>query len=175
MARISTIKPPCDYVMEGVASIQLLDWEDFRGFAFKDSELYANCLVTGISRVGAFTSLPADNAKYSSTQNGKLETHTLETFVSTLTAESISNLNLAKKRRYVPVFMLRNGRYYTYGYEAGAAVGYVNQSADGIGSVVTVSAPSIYPLFEVTPEALAAYYSAEFIPDFDSGAFCEIK
>src|SRR5690349_9650938 len=111
MARITSIKPPCDYVVEGVASIQLLDWEDFRGFMFLNGDLYANCKVTAITRVANFTDLPAANAKYSSAQNGRLEIHTLETFVSELSAESISNLNLAKKRRYVPVFGLNNGKY----------------------------------------------------------------
>lgn len=174
MARISTILPPCGYVIEGVASIQLLDWEDFRAFAFFNSDLYANCKVIGINRVASFTSLPAANAKYSSSQSGKLEIHTLETFVSELSAESLANLTLAKKRRYVPVFQLNNGKYYTYGYEAGASVSYTNQSSDAIGSMVAISAASIYPLFEVTAEALTSYYGAEFVPDFINGAFCEI-
>src|SRR4051812_46570863 len=112
MARITTIKPPCGYVVEGVASIMLLDWEDFKGYAFFNNDLYANCLVTGITRVASFTDLPAANAKYSSTQNGRIETHVLETFISVLSAESISNLNLARKRRYIPVFKLNNGKYY---------------------------------------------------------------
>lgn len=175
MARITTIKPPCGYVVAGVASIQLLDFEDFRGFAFFGNDLYRNCLVTGIMRVANFVEMQADSAKYSSAQNGKLEIHTLETFIGELSDDTLSNLNLAKKRRYIPVFKLNNGKYYTYGYEAGATVNYVNQSEEGIGSIVTISAASIYPLFEVDAAALTNYYGIEFVPDFINGAYCEIE
>lgn len=174
MARITSIIPPCGYVVDGVDSILLLDWEDFRGFAFLNGDLYTSCMVTGIMRVSAFTQLASVNAKYSSTQSGNINTHTIETFVSILSADSISNLNLAKRRRYVPVFSLNNGKYYTYGYEAGAAVTYNNQTAEAIGSLITVTASSVYPLFEVDPAALTTYYGVEFMPDFINGVFCEI-
>lgn len=148
--RISNIKPPCGYVVEGIAQIWLLDFEDFGGYRFRDNENYQNCYVSGILRQRAFIELSAPDmiAKYSS--EGSYQ-HTVETFVSDLSAEVISNLHLATKRRYVVIFKLNSGRFFTYGYEAGAAVSYQGQTSEGQGVAVVLRAASIYPLFEVDP------------------------
>ena len=171
--RIKNIKPPCGYTVEGLAKIWLLDFEDFRGFRFDGNDLYSNCLVTDILRVGDFIELAAPDlvAKYSSSGS---YVHNLESFVGTLDASTISNLHLATKGRYVVLFRGNNGNYYTFGYEAGAAVTYLNQTAEGFGSLVTVNAPSRFPLFEVTPDAVNRFVTAyTFNPDFDNNAYCE--
>lgn len=175
--RIQSIKPPCSYVLEGVAEILLLDFDDFKGFRFDGGALYNACLVSAILRTDDFKELQAPDgaAKYSSTLQSGVYVHTIETFVTELSAATLSNLHLAAKRRQVPVFKARTGRYYTFGYEAGAAVTYSNQTADSIGSLVTITATSIYPLFEVIP---AAVTGAMDIPevwnvDYLNNTFCE--
>lgn len=173
--RILNLKPPCSYTLEGLASIVLLDFEDFGGFKFDGDNLYDNCRVVAIFKTGDFvdTHTP-DTAKYASTVSGKIYTHILDTFVPELSAELSAALDLGLRRRYVPVFQAKNGRYYTFGYEAGAALTYANQTNDGIGAVITLTAASIYPLFEVTGAALTTAYGIEFKPDFENGAYCEI-
>lgn len=174
--RIQNIKPPCGYTVEGIDEILLLDFEDFKGYQFDGDDLYKNCLVTAVLRVGDFKELEAPNlvAKYASNLSNGIYAHTLETFISELSSSTLSNLHLASKRRQVPVFKAKNGRYYTFGYEAGASVIYTNQTADVIGSLVTISGASIYPLFELTAAALTNLYVSGFKVDFINGAYCEI-
>lgn len=175
--RIQNIKPPCGYRVEGIDLIRLLDFDDFDGFKFDGDDLYNNCLVTAIIRSGGFVEVDSpDTAKYTSSLQNGIYTHTLETFIGDLSAELEATLHLATKRRYIVLFRAKNGRYFAFAYEAGASVSYANQTAEGVGSLVTITAASIYPLFEVSEEAFTAEtYSSEFIPDFDSGAYCEIR
>jgi hypothetical protein len=175
--RIQSIKPPCSYVLEGVTEVLLLDFDDFKGFQFDGDDLYNNCLVAAILRTDEFKEVEAPDlvAKYSSTLSNGVYAHTLETFIGELSADTLANLHLATKRRQVPVFKAANGRYYTYGYEAGAAVSYTNQTAEAIGSLVTITATSTYPLFEVLAAAISG---AMVIPevwnvDYDNNTYCE--
>lgn len=173
--RIQSIKPPCAYNVEGIQRVYLLDFDDFQGFKFDGDDLYADCLVLAVQRSAAFVELETqDTAKYTSSITGGLYTHTLETFISALAAETLANLHLATKRRYLVLFQTKEGRYYAFGYDAGAAVTYANQTAEAVGSLVTASASSIFPLFEVTAAAMTdeAPYSAEFLPDFDFNTYC---
>lgn len=149
--RINKIKPPCGYSVEGIARIWLLDFEDFGGYRFENNDLYSANMVTAILRSSEFTEIDAPDmvAKYSSTG---AYVHSLETFVGALSAETLRNLHLGTKRRQIVLFLTNSGRYFTFGYEAGARLTYVNQTAEGLGSVVTLTASSIYPLFEASAE-----------------------
>ncbi|MCC8089104.1 MAG: hypothetical protein LIO79_07565 [Rikenellaceae bacterium] len=175
--RIQNIKPPCGYRVEGIDLIRLLDFDDFDGFKFDGDDLYNNCLVMAVLRSGDFVEVDSpDTAKYTSSLQNGIYTHTLETFIGDLSAELEATLHLATKRRYIVLFHAKNGRYFAFAYEAGATVTYANQTAEGIGSLVTITATSIYPLFEATEEAVTQnIVNVEFIPDFDYGAYCEIK
>lgn len=174
MARIKTLLPPCGYKLEGLDEIKLLDFEDFGGYRFDGDDLYSNCLVNAILRNAEFIELPApDGAKYSSTLSNKIYTHVLETFLSGLSADFLSNLHLGTKRRFIPVFKMRTGRYGTFGYEAGATLTYTTQTADSNGSLISIVATSIYPLFEATTDALTNKIGIEYLPNFDMGGYCE--
>jgi len=175
MARILKLKPPCGYNLEGLERILLLDFEDFAGFQFDGDDLYSNCLVTAVLRKADFVEIQTpDGAKYSSGLSGKIYAHTLETFVSELSAYVQANLHLGTKRRFVPVFQVKSGQYFTFGYEAGAALTFANQTAESTGSLITITCASTYPLFEVTADALITPFTADFDIDFTNGAYCEI-
>lgn len=169
--------PPCGYRVEGIDAIRLLDFDDFNGFKFEGDDLYSNCLVTAILRSGDFVEVDTpDTAKYTSSLQNGMYTHVLETFIGDLSADLEATLHLATKRRYIVLFRAKNGRYFAFAYEAGANVSYANQTAEGIGSLVTVTASSIYPLFEVSEAAFTAKpFSSEFLPDFENGAYCEVN
>lgn len=144
--RIQNLKPRCGYQIEGITDIRLLDFEDFEGFVFRNDDLYSKCYVAAILHKGHYVNLDTpETAKYTTTGG---YTHTLETFIGDLSAELLEQLHLATKRRYIVTFRGGNGRYFVFGYEAGAKLSYVNQTAEGLGTVVTISANSIYPLFE---------------------------
>lgn len=170
--RISKLKPPCQYTVEGIARVWLLDYADFIGFRFRNKDLYNDGFVTAILRSGSYIELNAPDmvAKYASTAK---YVHTLESFTATLEAEVIQSLHLGTKRRYVVVFLGNNGRYYVFGYEAGASLSYTNQTAEGFGSMVVLTAPSEFPLFETSLSAITDNeLQFEFIPDFENGAYC---
>jgi hypothetical protein len=172
--RISTLKPNCGYNPGGIKSVQVIDFDDFIAFGFTGGALYDSCLVTEIQRSGEFADVQADVAKYSGPISNKIVTHTLETFIGSLEAAYIASLHLASRRRYVVIFDGMNGRTYAFGYEAGAAVTYSGQTDGGLGYIVSFTCPSVYPLFEVTPEALAQNLpTVKWLPDFINGAYCE--
>ena len=160
--RIKSIVPSCGYRAEGIASIMLLDFDDFDGFRFEDDEPYSNCFVTDVLRHGELSDMEAPDmvAKYTSTYQNGIYTHKIETFVSDLSAGLLSTLHLASRRRSVVFFRTNNGRYFGFGYEAGAKLSYTSQTNDGIGSLVTITANSIYPLFEVSKDAFNEYAPA---------------
>lgn len=158
--RLKNIIPVCEYNVDGIDEIKLLDFADFQAFAFQDDGLYDAGTVTGIYASGDLVKFPAgDGSKYTGDSKGGLNVHTLETFVPGLTGETLAALNLADKRRQIPIFKTRAGRWYTFGSEAGAVVTYTSQTAEIVGSLVTFQAASIYPLFEVTAAAAASVLS----------------
>ena len=165
MVRIKSILPVCDYNIEGVSEVRLIDFDDFQGFAFVDNNLYDVCIVTQVYADGTLKTLPAgDGSKYTGDSKGGIFTHALDTFAPGLSGFNISALTLATKRRQVALFKTRAGRWYTFGYEAGAVVNYTNQTADALGNLITITAASMYPLFEVLPEALALQTSGDYRP-----------
>lgn len=168
--RIKSILPDCDYNVEGISEVCLIDFADFQGFGFLDDNLYDVCIVDQINASGTLKTLPAgDGSKYTGDSKSGLFTHSLETWAPGLSGANLSTLTLATKRRQVVLFKTVAGRWYTFGYEAGAAVNYTNQTADQVGSLITINAASIYPLFEVLPEALALQYSGDYHPaDYDT-------
>lgn len=136
--RIKSIVPSCGYRVEGIASILALDFDDFKGFRFEGDDLYKNCLVSAVFRSGEFIEIDApDTAKYNSTLQNGAYTHTLETFIGELSHEWAAMLHLSTKRRYIVFFRAKSGRYFCFGYEAGASSSYTNQTTDGTGSLVT--------------------------------------
>lgn len=145
--RISHIKPPCAYVVEGVERIWMLDFDDFQGYRFYEDGLYNIGYVEEILQLGPFREIDAPElvAKYSSSGS---YVHRLETFVGALTGNTLANLNLARKRPQVVLFKTVSQQYFTFGYEAGATVSHTNQTNDGFGSSVIITANSVHPLFE---------------------------
>lgn len=170
MVRIKSILPVCEYNVEGVSEVRLIDFADFQGFGFLDDNLYDVCIVDQINASGTLKTLPAgDGSKYTGDSKSGLYSHTLDTFAPGLTGFNLATLNLATKRRQVVLFKTRAGRWYTFGYEAGATVNYTNQTADALGNLITITALSIYPLFEVLPEATTLQTSGDYRPaDYDT-------
>lgn len=178
--RITTLKPACALNPGGIQSVSVLDYDDFLGFGFAGGALYDSCLVTEIHRAGVFAEVQADAAKYSgpisTPSTAGIVTHTLDTFIESMEASYIAALHLAAKHRYIVLFTGMNGRNYVFGYEAGAVPTYSAQTDGATGFTITFSAPSIYPLFEVTDAAINQNISTiKWLPDFIYGAYCEVQ
>jgi hypothetical protein len=171
--RITTLLPPCAYNSGGIPSVRVLDWEDFISFGF--AALYDSCLITEVQRSGEFADVQAKVAKYTGPLSGKIINHSLETFVESLAADYTAQVILASRRRYIVIFDGYDGKSYAFGYEAGATPVFTGQTDGAQGYVITFTAASSYPLFEVAPEALLATSPTSlWIPDFNNGAYCEI-
>jgi hypothetical protein len=146
--------PACGYNPEGISDIRLLDFEDFKGFKFRGDKPCDTCDVTAVNHTGGFIVMESpDTAKYSSTLQNGVYTHVLESFIGELSAGMSATLHLATKRRYIVMFRSKTERYFAFAYEAGATVTYVNRTDGGTGSLVTVTASSIHPLFEMSRSA----------------------
>lgn len=152
-----------------------MDVEDFGGFQFENDGLESSALVEKVFGSGAIA-LPVSLAtKYTSSKSGKIYTHVLETFVPELSAQLSASLDLATRRKFVVIFTTASGRRFAFGYEKGATLNYTNQTAEALGSLVTLTALSVYPLFEILDAAIIGEPRAVFDVDFDFGAYCEVK
>lgn len=176
--RIQNLTPTCAYNGSGVTAVMLLDLEDFGGFVYENGEGYQSCYVQNILRTGDFITVEFNDfpAQYSGPLASGIYSHSVEAFVSELSAEIISNLHLASKRPQLVVFKTWEGRYFTFGQETGAKVNYTAQTTDGTGAAITFTQNSHYPLFEVSPLALQETYTHLYtwVPLFDETAFCTI-
>lgn len=171
--RIGHIKPPCTYAVEGVESIWTLDFDDFAGYRFYEDGLYGVGYVEEILQLGPFREIDAPElvAKYSSSGS---YVHRIETFIGALNGNTLANLNLARKRPQVVLFKTFSQQYFTFGYEAGATLSHSNQTNDGFGSSVIISANSIYPLFEYlgavpTEEEMGLFVEGDYPDDVTAG------
>lgn len=132
-----------------------MEYARFGGFRFVGDGLCDTCLVEGVQYTGDIASIDVpDGAKYSSSLQGGIYTHTVETFVGDITAGLSSVLHGLTKRRVLPIFRTTSGRYLCFGYEAGASVSYGSQTTEGLGSTVVITAKSIHPIFEVERQVL---------------------
>lgn len=147
--RINSINKRCAYNPGGISHIKILDREDLRYIAFLHDGLYENNLITNVIRKEKFTDIPAsDTAKYTKTLQGKLYTHTLETFAENLDYRTIRDLDLAKLKKYVVVYRTNVGKYYLFGYNPGASLSYSAQTEEGSGVLIRLTETTEYPLFE---------------------------
>lgn len=175
--RIQNLTPECGYNAPGVDTVLLLDFEDFKGFVFENGASYASCYVESILHTGAFIALDlsAFPGQFSSSLNAGIYAHGLEGFIAELSGPILSDLHLASKRPQLVVFRTRAGRYFTFGHDNGARVSYALQTAENAGAVLSLTASSHYPLFEVSPDAFEIdAFPAMFVPLFDDTAVCEI-
>lgn len=176
--RLQNLTPTCGYNGDGVVSVMLLDFEDFIGFTFEGNASYASCYVDSIVHGGAFVTidLPDFPAQYNSSLSAGIYGHSLEAFIAELSAPIISDLHLATKRPQLVVFKTRSGRYFTFGHDSGAKASYTVQTADNAGAVLTLSASSQYPLFEVSPQAFEGdVHPFMYVPLFDDTAVCDFN
>lgn len=173
--RLQSIPRPCGYNLEGISDVYVIDTDDFQAFKFDGDDLYKDCKVIQIAKIGDFTTLPAPvSAKYTSSLQNGYYTHTLETFITSLSGDILANQHLATKRRYIVIFRTNNGNYFTFGYTNGATYSYANQTTESTGTLITLTGVTPYPLFEVTAEAMTdtAPLGFEFVADFTNYTYC---
>lgn len=153
---IQSLTRECGYQTEGVDEIRLLDFDNFKGFTFEGDGLCTTGVITEMRRDGKWINVeaPEATAKYSSDRQNGVYTHSIETFIPELSGEMQARLDLAVRRRFLPIFRGKNGRYFIFGWEAGATLSFANQTDGGIGALVTIAAQSGHPLFEITAQAL---------------------
>lgn len=172
--RITSLTPPCGYNVQGIRAAHVLDFEGFGGLQFDGDGLEDTALVEKVFGLNPVALPVASTTKYTSSKSGKVYAHTLETFIPELSAQLSASLDLATRRKFVVIFTTAGGRRFLFGYENGATLSYTNQTADALGSMLTLTAASVYPLFEILDRAIIGEPRAVFDVDFDFGAFCEL-
>lgn len=176
---IHNIKHKCTYNPGGLSEIYLLDIRDFISYKFSDDSLFNVCYADNIikyedSRFIVLSEVSESN--YTESGNAGLYTQQLTTFVGTIEAEKTSDLLLASVNKYLIVFRNLQGKYYTFGQDGGASVSFTQitgQVGETAGYQVTITKDSVYPLFELNPDALISEYSIGYIPDFEENYYCE--
>lgn len=151
-----------------------MDFEGFSGYEFDGDGRPDSALVQTVYGE-ALVQMPTESGtRYTGAKVGKIYTHNIETFIPELSAYMSSNLELGTRKKFIVIWKALTGRTFTFGYETGASLTYTSQTADNMGSTVTLSARSKYPLFEVKDGATIAVPKAVFDIDFNLWASCEI-
>lgn len=151
----------CEYNSGGIQSIYILDMEDLQYFEFLDDKLYDTCYVQRIrwkGKVSPVTKIDVTTATlYDDKIDNSLYAKTLRTFVRNLSAQAFSELLKGTRRKYIVAYGTSTGRLFGFGYRMGATLNYsavTNANGDSDGVNITFSETSIYPLFELAPDAL---------------------
>lgn len=176
--RITTLTPTCDYSGSGAVELYLLDLEDFIGLVYEGAGAYDSCYVENILRQGEFVRLDLrDNpGQYTGTLAQGVYTHRLETFIPEVSGDLIASLHLAIKRPQVAVFRLANGKLFVCGQDGGLKVNYSLQTAEGAGAAVAFNNLSQFPLYEVSPQAMAdSAQPFTYSPVFTGSSICQVS
>jgi len=170
------IKASCLYNPGGISRIYLLDMQDFITYRFKEDKLYQKSYVEAIIKELGFRFIEfesVDESNFTEEKKKGVYTQTLSTFVHTLEAEKLENLLLASSRRFIVIFSTMQDTWFTFGLEKGATVDFTQitgQVGESNGYGITISAESIYPLFETNENAIKFSYNEDLEPD---ELFCE--
>lgn len=170
---LNNIKATCTYNPGGISEIHLLDIRDFVTYRFSNDNLYEKPFVEALFRNDGseFISIESvQESNFSETKKNEAYEQTLNTFVHTLDAGKLESLLLAEVNRYVVVFRTMQGTWFTFGSDTGASVAFdqiSGQVGETNGYNLTISADSIYPLFEAADDVLEFKYDIVFVPVFD--------
>ncbi|MDU1904647.1 MAG: hypothetical protein E6772_07680 [Dysgonomonas sp.] len=170
---IKNIKATCTYNPGGIAEIHLLDIRDFVAYRFAKDNLYEHPFVEAIYRkdLSQFISIESvQESNFTETKKDTTYEQKLSTFVHTLDAGKLESLLLASVNSYVIVFKTMQGTWFTFASDTGASVEFTQisgQVGETNGYSLTISADSIYPLFEAADDILSLKYDIEYIPVFD--------
>lgn len=162
---LSSIKHDCEYNTGGINELLLLDYEDFKGYIFRDDKSFDSCIVERVHYSSDYIELATTGESTFTESNSKgIYTQQLITFVRNLSGEKLRSLLLAKNRRYVIVFK-NNGQYFTFGSDGGAKLSFTQitgTESDGAGYEITIDKQSIYPLFEVNRHKQSMYWILDY-------------
>ncbi len=129
----------------------MLDYYDLEGVQFNGA--MDSCIIAGLAQSNDWIDIAVgDTTKY----NYSEDKHSIELFLADISAATISQLHLARNRRYIARYTLSNGREFLFGYDAGAQVNYTLLTEDGAGAMITITAQSAYPLFEIQQSVMPA-------------------
>lgn len=167
------IKASCAYNPGGISEIHLLDIRDFIAYRFTEDHLYERPFADAIFRDkdSEFISIESvQESSFSETKKDDTYEQQLTTFVHTLEAKKLERLLLAAVNRYIVVFKTMQGTWFTFGSAAGASLEFgqiSGQVGETNGYSLTLSADSIYPLFEAAGDILDFKYNIVYVPVFD--------
>lgn len=152
------IVSPHIYNIGGISEIWLLDINDFISFKFKDDDLYDNCYIEAISKDGTFIELGRVNeSNLTSSYSDGIYRTTLNTFIHSLNSSQESHLLKVRESKCLVIIRTLHSKYFAFGSDGGATLTYNPQSGqngDVHGYVIQLEKRSIYPLFEIDPEAM---------------------
>ena len=147
-----------EYNLGGISHIWLLNIDDFITYKFKDDGLHNSNYVDAIYKKNLFLELGSieETSLKESPANG-IYKQEINTFIRTLSNEMLSWFGYATNGRYLVVIRTLNNRHFTFGSDGGAKLSYsgqTGQTGELNGMTLKLEKSSIYPLFEVDPDAL---------------------
>lgn len=147
-----------EYNLGGMSNIWLLNIDDFKAYQFRDDSLYNSGYVDEVYKSNPFIELGrVDETNLKETIGNGIYKQELNTFVRTMSEETLNWLQYAMLGRYLVIFRTMHDRFFTFGSDGGAKLSYsaqTGQIGDVNGTAIKLEKSSIYPMFEVNGDTL---------------------
>lgn len=164
------IRHTCDYNPGGIKEIYLLDQRGLLSYRFLDDGDFDACFVDDILRRVVDRKIEEDAEEFdyirldTIAETSFTETpekggykQELQTFIRRLEAEKTAQLLTAQENKYVVAYTTYEGKAFGFGLEVGANISFSQRSGqmgESSGYQITIRQESLYPLFEINPDAL---------------------
>lgn len=151
---IQSIKHSCEYDTGGIASLYLLDIEDFISYTFRGDALFSACYAEEIKAISNYIELDTvSESNFRETYENGIYKQQLTTYIRSLEATKLSNLLKIASGRYLVTFKSVRGRAFSFGSDGGAVLNFTQQTGqtgEASGYSISLTKNSLYPLFEVS-------------------------
>ncbi len=173
------IDSPTNYNLGGISNIWLLNIDDFITYKFKDDALHNTSYVDAIYKENIFFELGnVEESNLKETIGNGIYKQEINTFIGDLNQDILNWLQYAVYGRYVVVIRTMHDRYFTFGSDGGAKLshsGQTGQRGELNGVAIKLDKSSIYPLFEINPDAvktrvLGSQFSAYMVTENSNNA-----
>lgn len=147
-----------EYNLGGISNIRLLNIDDFIAYQFREDGLHSSGYVDALYKRNPFLELGrVEETSLKETLGNGIYKQELNTFVRSLSEDLINWLQYALNGKYLVILRTMYDRYFAFGSDGGAKLSYsgqTGQTGELNGITIKLEKSSVYPLFEVNPEAL---------------------
>lgn len=165
----NSIKHSDEYNPGGIAEILILNINDFISYRFSGDGLYNSCMVEKIYTNSNPISIDCIvESNFTEQEANNIYTQTLSSFIRSLDAKKTNELIKLKTTKQLVLFRTYSNTWHTFGADCGASLVFEQisgQVGESNGYKITLTANSIFPLFEVADRPIFEIPPVPEIPE----------